>query len=492
MAEKNVKRYKLVKHKWPDEIKAQRDRRIKIIAIVFFCIACFCAGFLVNNFTSTKVVSEDQTFAKLSTVYEIMKDKFYFGVDKKDFEETLIDGAISGMVNAGGDSHTSYMTPKTAKDFTSSMSGSYVGIGIQYYEVGSNTFLVDKVFKNSPAEEAGIVAGDIIYAVNGTLCENMDSDEVKEMISGKSGTKVKVEIIHNNEHVMKEVERREVSKTVTSSLQGDVAIIELSTFADTSGDEFGNHLKDLSKKAKSLVIDLRNNGGGYLTAAQQIASYLLPENSVVFKEKQRNGDIDEYKVLEDTKRYAFEQIIVLVNEDTASASEVLAMALKENLNAKVVGTKTYGKGTIQVPMPFKDSSQLKYTTAKWLSPNEKSVDKKGITPDVEVNLDPAITTSSPVLEKDEVFKADTVNIAAKSVQTYLKFLGYTVDRTDEYFSPASSNALKAFQKDNGLEVTGEINEKVISTLISQASLKWHSDASYDTQLAKAVELANGK
>ncbi|MEG0735227.1 MAG: peptidoglycan-binding protein, partial [Longicatena sp.] len=154
--------------------------------------------------------------------------------------------------------------------------------------------------------------------------------------------------------------------------------------------------------------------------------------------------------------------------------------------------KTYGKGTIQVPMPFKDSSQLKYTTAKWLSPNEKSVDKKGITPDVEVNLDPAITTSSPVLEKDEVFKADTVNIAAKSVQTYLKFLGYTVDRTDEYFSPASSNALKAFQKDNGLEVTGEINEKVISTLISQASLKWHSDASYDTQLAKAVELANGK
>lgn len=491
MAEKKVVRYKLVKHKWPDEIKAQRDRRIKRICITAVCVVCFIAGFLVNNMTSAKQNAQDPEFEKLSTVYEIMKDRFYFGKDQKDFEQTLMNGAISGMVDAGNDSHTAYMMPTQAEQFTSSMEGSYVGIGVQFYEVDDSTFMIEKVFKNSPAEESGVMPGDLIYAVNGTVCKQMDADKVKALMKGKSGTKVKVEFIRDNEHIVKMVERRNVANTVTSEVKDGVGIITLDTFADTSGEEFGEHLKDLSKNCKRLVIDLRNNGGGYLVAAQEIGSYLTPTGTVIFKEKDRSGKVSEYESLEDTPKYTFDKIVVIVNGETASAAEVLAAALQDNLKAVIVGEKTYGKGTIQVPLTFKDSSYLKYTSAKWLTPKGKSIDKKGITPDVKVSLDPAITTAAPKLD-DETFQPDTVNVAAKSVQTYLKFLGYPVDRCDEYFSPASSAALKTYQQENGLPATGVINAETITSLLSKASLKWHSNPSFDTQLVKAMEVANGK
>lgn len=493
MAEKKVVRYTLVKHKWPDEIKAERDRRIRRICTVAACVFFFVAGFLVNNMTSVKQTATNPEFEKLSTVYEIMKDKFYFGKDQKDLEEKLINGAITGMVDAGGDTHTAFMMPKEAARFTSSMEGSYVGIGVQYYSLDENTFMIDKVFKDSPAEEAGLMPGDLIYAVNGKVCEHMDLDDVKALITGESGTKAEIEIIRNNKHIVKQVERRAVANSVSSEIQGKTGIVTLTTFAETSGEEFGNHLKDISKNCDNLVIDLRNNGGGYLVAAQEIASYLIPEDDIVFKEQTRDGKTTEYKSLKDVKKYSFDNIVIIINDETASASEVLCEALKENknLNVTVVGETSYGKGTVQTPLTFKDSSYLKYTIAKWLTPSGKSIDKKGITPDVNVSLDSAITMGAPKLE-NEVFKADTVNIAAESVQTYLKFLGYPVDRTDEYFSPASSAALKRFQSDSGLNTTGEIDAKTITALLSKTSLEWHLHPEYDTQLIKAVETANGK
>lgn len=491
MAEKKTKRYQLVRHKWPDEIQAERNKRIRIVVTTFTCVVCFCAGFLVNNLTSAKQVTNDTAFEKLSVVYETMKDNFYFGKEKKDFSQTLINGAISGMVNAGGDRHTSYMTPAIAEQFSSSMSGSYLGIGVQFSSVDQSTFLIEKVFKNSPAEQAGVMPGDIVFAVDGKPCEGMTIDEVSEKIIGKSGTSVEVEFIRGSEHIKKVMERKPIANTVKSEIREGVALVQLETFADTSGDEFGVHLKDLPKDCKKLVLDLRNNGGGYLVAAQQISSYLLPSDSVVYQTLNRDGSKTDTKVIDDMKHYTFDKIVVLVNEDTASAAEVLTLALQENLNASVVGSKTYGKGTVQMPISFKDGSSLKYTVAKWLSPNGKSIDKKGIKPDVEVALDPAMSVSAPKLEEDEVFKSDSVNVAAQSVQTYLKFLGYPVDRCDEYFSPASSAALKAYQKDQGLEVNGEIDAKVITSLLSSSSLKWHMDVANDTQLSKALELANG-
>lgn len=495
MAEKKVVRYKLVKHKWPDEIKAERDRRMKKVAVVVICILCFCSGFFLNQFTGTKaVVNDNENTKKFAEIYTLMKNQFYFGKDQKKLEETLISGAIEGMVDAGGDIHTSYLDPKSTQSFTSSMEGSYVGIGIQFYSVDENTFIVSKVFQDSPAESAGIMAGDQIYAVAGTVCKDMDSDKVKSLISGSKEKKIEVEVIRENKHLKKNVKLATVLSTVSSEIRDTTGILELSTFAETSGTEVENHLKSMKEKGvTSLVLDLRDNTGGYLVAAQQIASNLLPADTVIFKEQSKDGKIQLYKTIDDRKQYTFDKIVVVVNGDTASAAEVLTAALKEQLNAKVVGVKTYGKGTVQTPLAFPDGSMFKYTIAEWLTPKGEHINEKGITPDVIVEQEPALTIGAPELKKDEVYKADTVNVAAKSVQLYLKFLGYPADRSDNYFSPASSEALKQYQKDKGLPVTGEINQEVLSSLLSSCAVKWHSNTEeYDYQMKKAVSMANGK
>lgn len=493
MADKKVVRYKLVKHKWPDEIEAEQRKKKKRIFVVIACVLCFLAGFGIESIYSSSRIGADPKFSRLSEVYNIMSNKFYFGKDMEDFNNKLITGAINGMVSAGEDMHTMYMDADLSASFTSSMEGSFVGIGVQFYEQTKDVFVVTRVYKGSPAEEAGLMKGDRIYAINGTICENMTADEVKNLITGDSGSSVTLELIRESEHLEKKVERREIQDTVYSEIAGKTATLELTNFAETSGSEVGKHLKDISEKGcTSLILDLRDNTGGYLVAAQQIASYLLSEKQVIFKEENQDGKTKDYMTRSDLPHYTFEKIIVLVNENTASAAEVLTAALKENVNAKIVGVKTYGKGTVQIPLAFNDGSMLKYTIAEWLTPSGDNINKKGIEPDEVVELHKALTTGVPQLKEDEVYAGDSVNPAAKAVQVYLQFLGYAADRNDEYFSPASSQALKQYQTDKGLEGTGNINADTINALLSSVSLKFHEEeADLDLQMKKAVELADG-
>lgn len=493
---KKVVRYKLVRHKWPDEIEAERKHRNRTILIVLACIVCFAGGFLTNTLVNggTLAAAGNEEFSKLYEIYNAMNTKFYFGKDKENLAQTLIDGAINGMVEAGGDKHTMYLDADRSESFTSSMEGSFVGVGIQYYEQSEGIFIISMVYKNSPAEEAGMMAGDQIYAVEGKTVEGMSIDDVADVIKGSANSKVNIEIVRENKHSKLDVERREVLTSVYSEINGDTAVLELNTFAETSGQEMGNHLKDISAKGcKNLILDLRDNGGGYVSAAQEITSYFVPDNTVVYQEKDREGNVKEYKTLKDFPKYSFDKIIVLVNGDTASAAELLTSALQEQANAVVVGEQSYGKGTVQIPVPFKDGSMFKYTVYEWMTSKGQSINGKGITPDEVVSLDPALTTSAPKLEETDVYEANTVNIAAKSVQTYLKFLGYPVDRTDSYFSSISSTALKQYQSDKGLTADGKINAKTISSLISSCSLKWHNEkATLDLQMKKAVDMINGK
>lgn len=491
MADKKVVRYKLVRHKWPDEIEAEKKRRRKRIGIVLACILCFMGGFLLNVTIHQTSDTSSLEFQKFEEIYQIMKNNFYFGKDEDNFSETLLNGAINGMVEAGGDIHTTYLDNEQTQSFTSSIEGSFVGIGVRYYSVDDSTFLVDSVVKNSPAEEAGILAGDQLYAIDGTVCENMTTDDVQSLIVNSKSDTISIEIIREGKHQTVKVEKRTVQDSVFSEIKGDVAILELDSFAETSGEDIKSHLDSFQDaKCSSLIVDLRDNSGGYLKSVQQIASYLLPQDTVIFKEETKDGTQEDFKTLEGYKQYTFDKVVVLVNNNTASAAEVLTAALQEHLGATVVGVTTYGKGTVQVPLTFKDGTMFKYTTAEWLTPSGKKINEKGITPDVEVRLDDAFYTSAPIMEEDEVYKPDTVNKAALSVQTYLKFLGYPVNRCDEYFSVASSEALKQYQEDKGLEVTGNIDAKTMSSLLSSCAVKWHTDEeTLDLQMNKAMELA---
>lgn len=156
MAEKKVVRYKLVRHKWPDEIQAEKKRRQRRMCIVATCIVCFFGGFFLNSTLHQTAAASRDEFQKLEEIYSIMSDKFYFGKNQKNLNQKLIDGAISGLVDAGGDIHTSYLDNEQTESFTGSMEGSFVGIGIQFYGVDDSTFIIDEVLKNSPAEGAGL------------------------------------------------------------------------------------------------------------------------------------------------------------------------------------------------------------------------------------------------------------------------------------------------------------------------------------------------
>ena len=241
-----------------------------------------------------------------------------------------------------------------------------------------------------------------------------------------------------------------------------------------------------------MIIDLRDNSGGYLKAALQIASYLMQDDQVIFKEDDHDGNITEYKTLNGYEHYTFDKLLILVNGGTASASEALTAALKEQAQAIVIGEKTYGKGTVQIPLPFKDGSMLKYTTGEWITPKGNKLNKVGITPDIKVAQEAAYVTGMPQLDKEE-FAFDTVNEAASPVQIYLKFLGYAVDRTDAYFSYTSAKALTQYQKDHELKADGKIREEVCRSLVSDCLRKWRNDPyKYDLQLKKAMEIANEK
>ena len=492
MAEKRVVRYKLERHKWPDEIEAEKKEKRRKIILVVVCIAFFVSGFATNSLLKGKSVSRVNS-AKLDAIYDVMKNDFYFAQSGKDYENALVDGAIAGMVNAGEDQHTMYMDQQMASDFTSSMQGSIVGIGVTMYELDNSTFIIADVLKDSPALKAGVQAGDRILEVDGEAVNMMNIDQVVEKVRGESGSSVELTLLRDDEKLKKKITREKVYGTVFSEILDDTAIIELTTFADTSGQEFGRHLEDIKKAdVKKLIIDLRGNGGGYLQSALEIASYFIPKNSVIFQEQHADGHVEQYYTIDSLPRYHFDNIAVLVDEGTASASEALSGALKDQVNVQIVGTKTYGKGTVQLPYTFKDGSMIKYTIAEWMTPKGQKINKVGIVPDVVVQQQKAFTTPMPKLEKGEEFEANTVNVAATSVQLYLKFLGYAADREDAYFSYASSQALRQYQYEHGLEADGVIRAEVCHSLVSQViKLQKQEPLRYDLQLKKAMEVVHG-
>ncbi len=268
--------------------------------------------------------------------------------------------------------------------------------------------------------------------------------------------------------------------------------IILSSFSEDSGKDFKEAVSRIRKAGiRKLIIDLRDNTGGYLDAAQQIASVLLPKGSTVFKEKQKDGTITETLVTDDEDPAPFDQIVILQNENTASASEVLIGALKDNLADQVttVGTTTYGKGTKQVLIPFDDGTSLKYTETEWLTPDETSINKSGFVPDVEVagpEIRAVYYSSEP---QDLDFGPDEVAVNARPAQLYLSYLGYGADRTDTYFSRGSSEALKQFQRDHDLNVTGRMDENTWKVLEENTLLELNKrQAEEDEQRNRAVEI----
>lgn len=476
------------KSKKPSEKLTRKEKTL----IVALCIVCFGAGISVPLLVQKGKGVNSQEFTKLETVYDLMKNKWFYADQLDSAEDQLIEQAIEGMTTNEIDPHTTYMGLDQAKKFSEVLSGSNVGIGVGFYRNEEGNMVVRSVYINSAADQAGLQEGDIITKVGNLSCAQATTDEIINTIKNHADQDLDIEYERDGQARSTTIKPGEYDSTVICRIFDGYGEIILSSFSENSGKDFNEAVQRLEKAGiKKLILDLRNNTGGYLDAARTIASSLLPKESVVFKEKQKDGTIEETLTAKEYDPTDFDQIVILQNGNTASASEVLIGALKDNLKEKVqtVGVTTYGKGTKQVLIPFEDGTSLKYTETEWLTPEGTSINNVGFTPDVEVEEQEIRTVYYSTDDEDLDFGPDEVAINARPLQLYLSYLGYDVDRTDTYFSQASSEALKQFQRDHDLNVTGRSDEATWQSLEENVLLELNkNETSDDTQRIKAIEL----
>ena len=348
--------------------------------------------------TVTENTGLDTYLNRIKSVIE----KNYLWKDEID-EQKLKDGAIEGYVKGLGDKYTEYIPKSEMKDFTENITGSFVGIGIYMIADEDNgRVVVYYPIPESPAEKAGIKPGDAIISVNGVEYTSADFDKIADYIKGEIGTKVKLVIERDGKRLDFEITRQKIEVNPISSkiLKNNIGYINLPSFDSDSSKKLKEKIDDLvSKGAKSLILDLRNNGGGIVDESTKIADYFLDKGKTIMTTKDNKGKEETEKTK--TKIEYNMPLVRLTNENTASASEILTAALKDNERAKIIGTKSYGKGVIQAVLTLSDGSGIKITTAEYFTPNGTEINKKGISPDIEVKLPDTVKNIYAVKENDD-------------------------------------------------------------------------------------------
>ena len=315
--------------------------------------------------------------------YNIIINNYVEDVDKRG----LLDAAISGMYSYLGDTYSTYIDPTETDTLTDQLEGEYEGIGVEIVtlvtEDGKNITLVNDVFKDSPADKAGILVGDELLRLDGVDLADKDSAYVANYIKKGEKTSFELVIKRENEEKTLILERKHVViNSVSSEIYDDVGYIKINTFAKNSDELVKAEMDKFNNKVDKLIIDLRDNTGGLLSQAESLSDLFVEKGKNIYQIKDKNGYITPYKAQEGVYR-KFKKIVVLVNGNSASASEVLALALKESANATIVGVKTFGKGTVQQTKMLDSGAMVKYTSSYWLSPNGNSINLVGIVPDVE-------------------------------------------------------------------------------------------------------------
>lgn len=369
-----------------DSKKAKNVYKIVMLIILVAFITFILTSVYLKNDDETRYVlvsNKDNGIAGTISTYRSIIDKYYLGeIDEEKLRESTLKGYVEGL----GDEYSEYIPKSDYDNFMTNIDGNYVGIGI-YMAVykDSDEIVVLSPIEDSPAEAAGIVSGDVILKVDGIEYTGEQLDEASNAIKGQEGTKVKLEIKRNEEIIELEVERKKVVvNPVKSEIKdGNIGYIKLTSFDSQTSMEFKKRYEELvTKNIKSLIIDLRDNGGGIVQEALTIADYLLPkESNLLITVNKKEKEVIEKAQIEPIVNVP---VIVLVNENSASASEILTGALKDNNRAKIVGMTTFGKGVIQEVITLTDGSALKLTTEEYFTPNKNKINKVGISPDVEV------------------------------------------------------------------------------------------------------------
>ena len=432
-----------------------------------------------NDSNSDSVASSgdltNEDLKKLELVYDTLVNGY---VDKNISKDDLINGALKGMAEATGDDETA------AIDET--MTGSFGGIGAELRSE-NNRVIISNTREGTPAQKIGLQENDAILKVNGEDMEGKSISYVVSKVRGEVGTDVTLTIQRGTQELEVKITRAKIAietvKGTVDSTDATIGHVQINSFAKNTAKEVEKAVTDLREKGvKKFIFDVRYNPGGLLDQAIMIANMFVDEGKTILNVENRDGQIKSYKASKDYGTFKItEPYVLLVNEGSASASEILAAALKESADAKLIGKKTYGKGTVQSVIEVGDNAELKYTIAKWLTPNKTWIHKTGIDPTEEVSMPDYYNIT--IIDTREVVKEGAVSDNVKTIETILKGLGYDVT-ADGYFDSKTTEAVKEFQKSKGLSETGEVDEKTGTALMSaiRDALKAN-----DTQYKAAVK-----
>lgn len=391
-----------------EENKKQKIYKIIMLIFVTALVTALITSVIVYNYAISGslvkyINSSSETSDIEKSINKIKKiiDEHYLGdVD----ESKLKDGALKGYVEAVGDEYTEYYTKEEMDSFEEDTLGNFTGIGIYMVkDTENNVIKVLTPIDGTPAYNAGIQPGDIISKVDGVEYTGEQMTEAANKIKGEVGTTVKLGIIRGTENLEIEIKREniKINHVESKTLDNNVGYLKLSTFDEGCADEFKQKYDEINanQNIKALILDLRNNGGGLVEEALNIADYFTDKDSklLITVDKKEKEEIRKAK----QSKYINVPVIVLINENTASASEILAGALRDNGIAKIVGTKSYGKGVIQEVLTLQDGTGIKITTNEYFTPNKTKINKIGIEPDETVNLPETVKSVLTVEEKDD-------------------------------------------------------------------------------------------
>jgi carboxyl-terminal processing protease len=384
-----------------------------VLASVTLLLATAFAAYTYGRSQSPAALSKEdrESLALYAEAFDTVRDGY---VDQEAIDsKTQTYGAIEGMLDTLGDNgHTRFLTPEEVEKSRDHYSGKYVGVGVTL-ENEDDEAVVAAPIEGSPADKAGIKPGDVVLAVDGESVRDEDLSEVVEKIKGSEGTEVKLTILRDEEAHMFDLERAEIEVPVASWSpipNSDVAHVQVTSFLEDSPDQLKEAMDEAREAgARRFILDLRNNTGGWLKQAEEIAAQFLPAGSVIYLRKNKNGEEDKI-VVPDGNEPTDAPLVVLVNERTASASEILVGALRDNDRALVIGETTVGTGTTLKEYTLKDGSAILLGVAEWLTPDGDFIRETGIVPDIKVPLEAGAEPLTPdetrSLSKEEILERD--------------------------------------------------------------------------------------
>lgn len=398
MSNSENKKKKVVDKKDFKEKELYTSKEVMIVMLFSIGIGILMCFGGISIITGKNYLAVTKDLKKVVDTYYAIVDNYYGELDR----DKLIDGAVEGMISSVGDTFTSYSDTDSTSSFDETINGSYEGIGCTVATLEDGTISVIDMFEDSPSYKAGLKVGDIILKVDGESYEGKNSNDISNYIKNSGKSKIVLTVKRDNEEKdisinLSKVEIPHVSGKVIEQDSKKIGYIKISLFASNSYKQFKNKLDELEKSnIDDLIIDVRDNSGGYLSSVTDICNLFLDKGKVIYQLEDSKGKVKKKDTTKEKRKY---DIVVLINDGSASASEILASAIKESYGGDIVGTNSYGKGTVQQTKKLLDGSMIKYTTQKWLTPDGNSINGVGVTPTKVVELNEEYF-NNPTTEND--------------------------------------------------------------------------------------------